>query len=191
MNTPVYFSKIQFNEYAYTKNLKECFDFARKNTILINIPMKELSYQVFSKNPKPASLIGTKSYMEYDGIPPMTYDYNEPMYYIKNGKTGFKRIPILDEQYEEDLIFEYALKLTDEQIEELLPYCNALDFEPYRGRKQSMDDPGFCGYRDEITCVFRGITDSYIPLIELPMDFIYDSKHEWPSERLYEYIVEK
>lgn len=36
---------------------------------------------------------------------------------------------------------------------------------------------------------FRAVTDSYIPLLELPMDYYYDEKHIWPSEKLYRYLV--
>lgn len=53
----------------------------------------------------------------------------------------------------------------------------------------AMDDPGYRGYRDEITMWFREITDSYIPKIELPMKYVYDEKHTWPSERLYPFIM--
>ena len=45
-----------------------------------------------------------------------------------------------------------------------------------------MDDEGFIGYRDEIKVSFCGVTDSYIPYIELPMNYYYDEKHIWPSE---------
>lgn len=88
------------------------------------------------------------------------------------------------------MIFSAGIELREEQMEKLLPLCNALDFEPFRNREMSMDDPGYRGYRDEITMWFRGITDSYIPKIELPMELLYDEKHTWPSERLYQYLWE-
>ena len=58
-----------------------------------------------------------------------------------------------------------------------LKYCNALDFEPYRNREMSMDDEGYCGYRDEVNVSFTGITDSYISMIKLPMDYYDDEDH--------------
>lgn len=54
----------------------------------------------------------------------------------------------------------------------------------------SMDDEGFIGYRDEIKVSFCGVTASYIPYIELPMNYYYDEKHIWPSEKLYCYIYQ-
>lgn len=74
-------------------------------------------------------------------------------------------------------------------MKELLPLCNALDYEPFRGKTMSMDDPGFIGYRDEISMSFAAITDSYIPIIELLMDYLYDEVHTWPQEKLYSHIV--
>lgn len=54
-------------------------------------------------------------------------------------------------------------KLTDEEYMNLLHYCNALEFEPYRGREMSMKDPGYLGYRDEITMRFSGTALSLCP----------------------------
>lgn len=31
-------------------------------------------------------------------------------------------------------------------------------------------------------------SNSYLPKIELPMDYIYDGEYEWPSERLYRHL---
>ena len=53
----------------------------------------------------------------------------------------------------------------------------------------SMDDDGYIGYRDEIQLEFTGITDSYIPKIELPMYYYYDDAHIWPCERFYRYLA--
>ena len=40
-----------------------------------------------------------------------------------------------------------------------------------------MGEEGYIGYRDEVQLYFRAVTDSYIPLLELPMDYYYDEKH--------------
>ena len=108
---------------------------------------------------------------------------------ISNERTGFEPRTIRDEQFEEKIAFSYAIKLTDGQMKTLLPYCNALDFEPYRDRKMQMGEEGYIGYRDEVRLHFRAITDSYIPILELPMDYYYDEEHIWPSEKLYRYLV--
>lgn len=52
-----------------------------------------------------------------------------------------------------------------------------------------MGEEGYIGYRDEVQLYFRAVTDSYIPLLELPMDYYYDEKHIWLSEKLYRYLV--
>ena len=52
-----------------------------------------------------------------------------------------------------------------------------------------MNDEGYIGYRDEINTYFTGITNSYIPKLDLPMDYFYDEEHIWPSEKLYRYLV--
>ena len=52
-----------------------------------------------------------------------------------------------------------------------------------------MNDEGYIGYRDEINTYFTGITNSYIPKLDLQMDYFYDEEHIWPSEKLYRYLV--
>lgn len=98
-------------------------------------------------------------------------------------------IKFLPENSLEEVLFSWGIKLSDEQMEALLPYCNALEFESYRGRKMSMEDEGYIGYRDEIEVHFTGVTDSHIPLLKLPMNYYYNEQHIWPSERLYRYII--
>ena len=77
---------------------------------------------------------------------------------------------------------------TLQQMKELLTYCDTSDFEPYRNREMKMSDEGYIGYRDEVQLDFMAITDSYIPKIELPMDYLYDESRTWPSEKLYQYV---
>lgn len=111
-----------------------------------------------------------------------------PAVKMRNGKTGFQAETLADESFEQEVVFSLAIHISEEQMEELLPYCDATEFEPYRGRKTSMDDEGFIGYRDEVHLYFKAITDSYIPLLELPMNLFYDEEHIWPSEKLYRYL---
>lgn len=114
-----------------------------------------------------------------------------PAKVIRNGKTNFTDKVIMDNSFEDEVTFSYGIKLTEEQMTELLPYCNALDFEPFRDRKMNYNDKGMIGYRDEVDLRFRGISDSYLPLLELPMDYYYDEEHIWPSEKLYRYLLVK
>ena len=120
-----------------------------------------------------------------------TESFAMPAKKMKNGKTCFKTEFLVDDVYEQEVVASYAIDITKEQMEELLPYCDVFDFEPYRNKKMSMDDEGFVGYGDEVHLYFRAITDSYIPLLELPMDYYYDEEHIWPSEKLYRYLVKK
>lgn len=90
----------------------------------------------------------------------------------------------------DEIVKSYGIRLSDEDIQKILPYCNALEFEKYRNKEMSTSDEGYIGYMDEVTMYFTAITDSYIPKIELPMEYYYDRAHEWPSERLYRFLVE-
>ena len=176
---PIYFTKVEYREvigYGNTSSI-----------LLLNIPEKELSYQVFDwKRQMPAiEGIRTEKIGEHEWID----NYVKPAVKIRNGKTNFKAEMIEDNMYEQEVVASYAIHITDNQMQELLPYCDATEFEPYRGREMSMDDEGFIGYRDEVHLYFRAITDSYLPLLELPMKYYYDEDHIWPSERLYRYLV--
>ena len=52
-----------------------------------------------------------------------------------------------------------------------------------------MGEEGYVGYRDVLRLQFTGITDSYLPMLELPMEYYYDEEHIWPSEKLYRYLL--
>lgn len=179
---PIYFSKIEFVEIlGYGM---------RKSVMLLDIEKRELSYQVFvpMKREMPAiqgiETIKTEHYSD-------TYDVSFPARVMKNGKTDFQRQLIKADEDRYEMIFSDGIKITEEQMKKLLPYCNALEFEPYRNRKMSMNDEGYMGYRDEISTYFTGITNSHIPKLELPMDYYYDEEHIWPSEKLYRYLIRR
>ncbi len=176
---PVFFTKIEYKEVLGYKN--------PYSIILLNIPEKQLSYQVLDWKRQMSAIQGIET--EKIGDMEWTSEMNKPAKLIKNGKTDFVNQVILDEELQEKVAFSYAVELNDEQMKDLLPYCNALDFEPYRNRKMEMEDPGWIGYRDEVKLYFKGITDSYIPLMELPMNYYYDEENIWPSEKLYRYLV--
>ena len=108
---------------------------------------------------------------------------------MRSVSTSFESKLVPDEEYIQEVVFSCGMKLSEEQLQELLPYCNALEFEPYRYKEMSMNDEGFIGYRDEISLHFIGITDSYIPKMEWDMPYYYDEEHIWPSEKLYRYLV--
>lgn len=175
----IYFSKIEYREvigYGNTSSI-----------MLLNIPERELSYQVFDWKRQMPAIVGVQTEEWNEHI--WSHDIAIPVKRIQNKKTGFKSQIIKDEKYEQKVTFSYAIKLTDDQMKDLLQYCNALDFEPFRGRKMKMGEEGYIGYRDEVHLYFKAVTDSYIPFLELPMDYYYDEEHIWPSEKLYRYLV--
>lgn len=179
MTKPIYFSKIEY-----------CKSIGRDNVssiMLLNLTEKTLSYQVLDKKEQMPAIQGVISEVWDDKV--YSYTISKPARVIRNGKTEFKPQLLPIEQYDETVKFSYAVNLTDEQMKNILPYCNALKFDPYRNKEMSMNDDGYIGYRDEVRMSFTAITDSYIPKIELPMSYYYDEKHIWPSERLYRYLV--
>lgn len=190
MTDSVYFSKVEF---------RDCREFDRTRITLLNIHERELSFQVLNMKRRMPAIEDTSFIRITDSkdISPRTVrkqfselKYGLPAKKIINGKNEFEPQYIRDDYFEQEVVFSYAIKLTDEQVEELLPYCNALDFEPYRDKKRVMNEGLFMVCDDtygDIT--FMGITDSHIPMLELIMDTGCDEDHSWPSERLYEYLV--
>lgn len=179
LKDPIYFSKIEYRTVRKSGNTS--------SVLLLNIPEQELSYQVFEWKRQVPVIEGVQAEKWNNRI--LSYHIAIPAKRISNAKTGFELQMIRDKQFEQKIVFSYAIKLTDEQIKALLPYCNALEFEPYRNRKMKMEDKGYMGYRDEVYLYFRAITDSYIPMLELPMDYYYDKENVWPNKKLYRYLV--
>lgn len=183
----VYFSKIEFHQ-CYHMCQKGMPIWGDEKIIFLDILNQELSVQVIRTGQDLSNRVYAMEAGWRLGRP------NEDaklMLDICVGKNGMQKVKVRAEDISSKVIFSKGIKLSDEEMRELLPYCNALDFEPFRDREMSMDDPGYRGYRDEITMWFRGITDSYISKIELPMEYVYDEKHTWPSERLYQFIMDK
>ena len=113
MADTVYFSKIEYCEvigYGNTTSI-----------MLLNIPEQELSYQVYDWKRQMPAIEGmqTKEINKYT----WTYDIALPAKKIRNGKTGFEPQFIRDEEYNPEITFSYAIKLTDDQMQMLLPYC--------------------------------------------------------------------
>lgn len=179
MREPVYFSKVEYREVIGCGNTS--------SILLLNIAQRELSYQVFRWRRQMPGMSGMQTEESYGQT--WTEDIAVPIKKVRNGKTGFEERTIKDEPFESEIVFSYGIQLTDKQMKKLLPYCDALDFEPYRDKEMSVLDEGCIAYRDEIRLYFTAISDSYIPKIELPMNYYYDEAHIWPSEKLYRYLV--
>lgn len=152
MADAIYFSKIEYREvigYGNTSSI-----------MLLNIPERELSYQVYNWKRRMPAIEGIQT--EQCGNHTWTYSITAPAKRIRNEKTGFEPQMIKDEPYESEIAFSYAIKLTEEQMEHLLPYCNALDFEPYRDREMKMGEEGYIGYRDEVHLYFKARVIIYL-----------------------------
>jgi len=180
MKEPIYFSKVEYRDTIGGCNTN--------SIILLNLVEKELSYQVYGWKRQMPAIQGKATVTWSNGVEE-TFETISSGKVIRDNKTGFKPVLLPSELEEEDVIFSYGISITDKQMKKLLPYCNALDFEPYRNKEMSRQDEGCIGYRDEIQVHFSAITDSYIPKIDLPMYYYYDEEHIWPSEKLYRYII--
>lgn len=157
----VYFSKVEFRYTIGRRSLR--------SIILLNIPEQELLYQVYK-------------------FEKTTQNPFADLRVIRNQKTDFNKQLIQDAPLEDEVVFSYGVKLSDEEMRSVLPLCNALEFEPYRGRKHD-DNEGYISSLDEAALTFQAVTDSHIPLIEMHMDRMYDVEHLWPNERLYRYLI--
>lgn len=90
-----------------------------------------------------------------------------------------------------DILDSKGLKLSNDEMEQILPLCNALEFDKYRNINPDMSSPGFMSYLDDgATRKFIGITDSYIPLMEISMNYSFNIKHQWPTEKIYNFLVQ-
>ena len=190
VSNPIYFTKVQFDSGFWGEFGGE------ERILLLDLVNKELSYQVFKTFDKTTAIIDSYPALEEFVFPDGTKIQYYPRVprssgvYMKNGKTGFKSIFLHEIPIGKELIFSHGIKLSDEQISLLKPYCDANEFEKYRNREMKSYEEGYIGYRDEIHMKFYGVSNSHLPIINLPMDYYYDEKHIWPSEKLYRYICE-
>ena len=169
----IYFTKIEF-DYHF-------FGGRPISTILLNFPERELSYQVYENQ---RTMCNTQILHKENG---KVTDKIIPARLIKTAKNNFTGEIISEEAMKTEVVFSYGIKLSESEIEKLLPYCNVADFEPYRDRPEDMSDPDVIGYRDEVELSFRGVSDSYLPLLKIPMNLYY--RREWPTEKLYKYLL--
>ncbi len=173
MGQPIYFSKIEFRECAER----------RENLIFLDLVQRELSYQEFEVIWQMPAIQEGRSF----SVGEETYiiDSGRPGRVIRNGKSMFKP-QLLPSGYRElKLLYSYGMKLSEEQIKVLLPYCNVPEFEAYRNKTASEDDAGVTGYADTVSVYFRGVTDTHVPPIELSLEYYHEDEYMWPHEKLY------
>lgn len=98
MADAIYFSKIEYREvigYGNTSSI-----------MLLNIPERELSYQVCDWKRRMPAIEGVQT--ERRGNHTWTYSITAPAKRIGNEKTGFEPQMIRDEPYESEIAFSYA-----------------------------------------------------------------------------------
>lgn len=172
-----YLNRILFEESSFFDSKK----------ILLNIPMRELIYEK-NRYVRKTHCIDSLQTVKIGDIE-KTLWLPKSVVLMRNGKTKFKPVLLEDDSDERVITFSKGIRLSNKDMEVVLPYCNVDLFEPYVGRRMSMDDPGFAGYRDEVRMRFEATSYYGTPHIKLPMDYFYDEKHTWPTERLYECII--
>lgn len=121
----VYFSKVEFLEFHSSSQ--------PISILMLNLIQGELSYQVFDWKVELPAITGTA----IDVINGISFEstIKKPAKVLKSSVTDFKSQIIADDKLSSKIIFSYGLKLSNNQLQELLPYCDALKFEPYRTRK--------------------------------------------------------
>ena len=120
MQEPIYFSKVMYVEkLIYRKP---------HSVIILDLIQNELVYEVISWKSNMPVIQGTREEEWLSRI--QQCSFAAPAKFIRSGKTNFEPVLIQDETYEKEIIFQYGVKLNQQQFKALLPYCNALDFEP-------------------------------------------------------------
>ena len=158
------FESINKSNPIYYSRFQFCTDGEIYERVVCNISYKELSYLRFKMVPRP----GAEDAEFFCSCRPRVFTQALGLCPGGGRREGRK---------------------TAAEIEEMKPYINAWDFEPYRNREMEMFNPGFVGYLDGIHSAFEGITDSYLPYIKLSMDYCYEPM--LPPEALYSYIMDK
>ena len=181
MQDHICFQKIIFSESIGNRPL---------SSLLLLPQTGELAYQAFDPHRQTAQMPAITGLQGYRiGRHTGTEPYAKAARILRSAGNDFRPQLLPTETDEATPVFCWHKQLSAAEIEALLPYCNALDFEPYRERTMSLNDEGVVGYRDEITLAFTGISASHLPMIQLPMDLYYDESRLWPSERLYRYLL--
>ena len=151
-DTPIYFSKIEFDIRQW-KLYKEC-SITEDALVFLNLPQQELSFQIMETRWNPSC----NTYLK--------------QVFKRVGKNGIQQVRVPADDHSSEIVFSKGIRLTDAQMNDLLPLCNALDFEPFRDRELAE----YWGGRDIRGMWFWGITDSYLPKLELRME-CWDEKH--------------
>lgn len=174
----MYFTKIEFQE----KSSDIC------TFLSLNLVTKEIAYNVIKFTFTGAGGIQKMQAIKInDSV--FSAETASRATYVASDKTAFIPELLITEERKEEILFSYKKEFSETQLKKLLPYCKVSDFEAYRNKAFSISDQGAVAYRDEVSLIFRGTSDSPVPYIEIPMNIIYDDNHSLPAEKLYEYIL--
>lgn len=156
----MYFSKVEFNVESV------CL-FHPRSTILLNVQEKELSYQKFSCR-----------YIK------------APDCFMANGRNCFTPTLLKNDSEKIEVQYSYALHLTEEQMQQILPLCVVEDFEVCRHwEKDDSRFQEFQGVEDDSIMWFLGVSNSAHPLFRLPAHDYYNKLLMGPCEKLYFHLL--
>ena len=108
----------------------------KSKKILLNMQMKELCLEV-SRAVRPCYSIDNDRTFQI-GDTPITAQIPFPAVFMRNGKTNFNPIVVEDEDEEVVILESRAIKLSNKDIDNLIPYCLLSLFEPYVGKEMKM-----------------------------------------------------
>ena len=97
------------------------------------------------------------------------------------------KVDIFDKKKKRQLK-SFGFKLSEQDIEELIPYIQVADYEKYRDLDYKKYDGG---YRDGWGIVFWCMSDTGNSLLQFEIVELYDRKNSPPFYRLWEYICNK
>ncbi|UPQ85929.1 hypothetical protein M0R79_00705 [Ignavigranum ruoffiae] len=163
--------------------------FFNEIVIQLNVISKEVSIVETKYYLYDAPAIDVRGWYKISAKKDIETSYSKNARRIKNPLTQDQWKQLATYELREEVVRSRGIKLSEEQIKLILPYCKVSDFEPYRNRKMDMKDPGYIGYRDGVSMEFIGVSNSGLPVIQLPMDYYFTAEYEWPSERLYRVLV--
>ena len=191
----VYFTKVEFLRQAAGGRIV--------SSILLNLPLGELSYQEHAYTRwMPAIRIVHAPYAgvrrsranltpqeerRVEAWRTTLAEDHVPARILRSGKTGFRPVTLPVSGERETISFSVGFRLTPAQRQELLPYCNALDFEPFRGKPVPTAEG--CGGEERL--ILRAVSDSPLPLLTLPVPLSHNEAQPWPGERLYRYLMKQ
>ena len=93
------------------------------------------------------------------------------------------------EKITENMYYNKTVPLSDEQYRIVCELCKIRDFLPYQNRTMSREDKGYETDRPKwMFMYFSGITDTMT--IEWQMLYHYEEEYEWPSDKLYRYLMQ-